>query len=110
MSSNSAPAWRWTTEPLHHIPTGMVVTCQDDDTVEAIDPVTLEPTDAVRFVGRGPYGVAVNEVPEPPEAYVSFFGDNSVGVLHLVDGDGQAKLVMRGRIGAQADKPEDGRQ
>ena len=88
----------------------VLVTCQDDDTVEAIDPVTLEPTDAVRFVGRGPYGVAVNEVPEPPEAYVSFFGDNSVGVLHLVDGDGQAKLVMRGRIGAQADKPEDGRQ
>lgn len=87
----------------------VLVTCQDGDVVEMIDPVTLAPTDAVRFAGRGPYDVVVNAAVDPPEAYVSFFLDNSIGVLTLAE-DGEPSLRFRGRIGAASPRPEDGRE
>lgn len=88
----------------------VLVTCQTSEAVEAVDPVTLQPTDAVRFAGRGPYDVVVSTAVDPPEAYVSFFLDNSIGILHLVDDEGEPRLVFRGRIGEQAPQPETGRE
>lgn len=88
----------------------VLVTCQTSEAVEAIDPLTLQPTDAVRFAGRGPFDVVVNSAVEPQEAYVSFHFDNSIGVFHLTDDDGAPRLVFRGRIGEQAPAPETGRE
>jgi hypothetical protein len=88
----------------------VLITCQGGDVIEAIDPLSLRATDAVRFLGRSPYDVVVHTAVSPPEAYVSFFLDNSVGVLHLVDDDGAPRLVVRGRIGEAAPRPEDGRE
>ncbi len=89
--------------------TRVLVTCQDSDAVEMVDPLTLVATDAVRFAGRGPYDVVVNAAVTPPEAYVSFFLDNSIGVLS-VERDGAPHLTLRGRIGAATTRPEDGRE
>ena len=85
-----------------------LITCQGSGTVEAVDPRTLSVTGAVRFAGRAPYDVAVN--PAFDEAYVSFFLDDSVGVLSLVDGSGAPRLDFMGRIGTPTEKPEDGRE
>ncbi|HEY4223757.1 MAG TPA: hypothetical protein VGO62_20510 [Myxococcota bacterium] len=92
----------------------VLLTCRDDDTIEALDPRTLIPTDVLRFAGRGPYGLATFEGPAAAaggapveEAYVSFFEDNSVGLLSF---DANQKLTMKARIGAQSEKPEDGRE
>jgi hypothetical protein len=87
----------------------LLLTCQEGDVVQMIDPVTLAPTDVVRFAGRAPYEVVVNAQADPPEAYVSFFLDNSVGVFTLADGDAPA-LRFRGRIGAALPRAEDGRE
>jgi hypothetical protein len=87
----------------------VLVTCQDGDVVQMIDPVTLAATDAVRFEGRSPYDVVVNGAVDPPEAYVSFFLDNSIGVLTLAS-DGEPAMRFRGRIGAALPRPEDGRE
>ncbi len=88
--------------------TRVLVTCQASGTIEALDPATLDVTDAVRFVGRAPYDVAVN--PTLPEAYVSFFLDDSIGVLSLVDATGAPRFTFLGRIGTPTPKPEDGRE
>jgi hypothetical protein len=88
--------------------TRVLATCQTGGTVEALDPVSLEPTDVVRFAGRDPYDVAVS--PGNDEAYVSFFLDDSIGVLQLVDGAGEARMSLWGRIGTPTPAPEDGRE
>ena len=85
----------------------VLLTCQDSETVEALDPVDLSVTDAVRFYGRGPYDVVVDTVHQ--QAFVSFFQDDSIGVLGLV-GDGAVRLTPLGRIGAARPAPEDGRE
>lgn len=87
----------------------VLVTCYDNETVLAYDSLTLSETDAVRFFGRGPYDVLVDTAAETPRAYVSFFQDDSIGILDLVDDAGDARLVPRGRIGEQRDPPEDNR-
>src|SRR5205823_9235755 len=54
----------------------VLLTCNTDDAVQALEPISLTPTDAIRFGGRGPYGIAVrngNGGAEEPEAFVSFF-------------------------------------
>lgn len=85
-----------------------LLTCQSSGTIQALDPLTLTPLGAVRFAGRAPYDVAVNPVFD--EAYVSFFLDDSIGVLSLVDGTGVPRLAFEGRIGTPTPKPEDGRE
>jgi hypothetical protein len=87
----------------------VLVACNGNNSVQAIDPVTLAPTDAVRTndQGRSPYAVAVDDV--NLVAYVSFFEDNSIGVLTL--GTAAApQLTFKARIGEQSQKPEDGRE
>jgi len=86
----------------------VLVTCQDGDAVELIDPVTLESRDALRFYGRGPYDVVVD--PALQRAYVSFFLDNSIGAISLVDDDGLPALRAIGRFGQPLPPPEDGRE
>jgi hypothetical protein len=88
----------------------VLLTCQDENVIQAIDPWTLLPTDALRFDGRAPYDVVVNLAADPVEAYVSFFLDDSVGVLRFDDVGGARKLVFAGRIGRQTEEPEDGRE
>jgi hypothetical protein len=90
--------------PLYRV----LLTCQEGDVVQMIDPLTLAVTGALRFDGRSPYDVVVS--PNQPEAFVSFFLDNSVGVLGLENDDGAPSLSFRGRIGKALPKPEDGRQ
>jgi hypothetical protein len=85
----------------------ILVTCQDGQAVLALDPLDLAVTDAVRFYGRGPYDVVVDEVHQL--AYVSFFLDSSIGVLSLVS-DGEARLTPVGRLGTPLPPPEDGRE
>lgn len=86
----------------------LLVTCQDGDAVELIDPVTLESRDALRFYGRGPYDVVVDPVRQ--RAFVSFFLDNSIGVISLVDDAGLPALRAIGRFGTPLPPPEDGRE
>jgi hypothetical protein len=87
----------------------VLVTCYENQTVLAYDSLTLSETDAVRFFGRGPYDVLVDTAAPTPRAYVSFFQDDTLGVIDLVDEGGQARLVVRGRIGTQRAEPEDNR-
>ncbi|MDP2340698.1 MAG: hypothetical protein Q8O67_07060 [Deltaproteobacteria bacterium] len=82
----------------------LFLTCQAGEVVQAIDPVTLDVRDSVRFFGRGPYDIVVDSVNQ--EAFVSFFLDNSIGVLSLADG----KLAAKGRIGEPLPPPDDGRE
>jgi hypothetical protein len=84
----------------------LLQTCQLSEAIELVDPLTLAPLDAVRFFGRSPYAVTVKGT----TAFVSFFLDNSIGVLSMQDDDGTEHLRARGRVGAQAAPPEDGRQ
>lgn len=88
--------------------TRVLLTCQVGGAILALDPWTLAVTDAVRFAGRNPYDVVVN--PVLPEAYVSFFLDDTIGVLSLVDATGVPRMSLRGRIGTPTAKPEDGRE
>jgi hypothetical protein len=85
----------------------VLLTCQDGQVVESLDPLDLSVTDAVRFLGRSPYDVVVDEVHQ--QAFVSFFLDGSVGVLSLVSG-GRAQLTPVARIGSALPRPEDGRE
>ncbi len=82
------------------------LTCFGDDSVVAYDPVTLTELDSLRFFGFGPYDV----VTHGQRAYVSYFLDDTIGVVDLVDDDGRAKLTPRGRIGTPKPTTEDGRQ
>jgi hypothetical protein len=84
----------------------VLVTCQDDDAVLALEPRTLAVTDAVRFYGRSPYDV----VAAGDEVFVSFFLDNSVGALAFVDDGSGPRLTARGHVGAPLPRPEDGRE
>jgi DNA-binding beta-propeller fold protein YncE len=97
--------------PASEAPGGSVervlVTCQDSQAIELIDPMTLTPTDVVRFYGRGPYDVVVT--PDGTRAFVSFFFDNSIGVFSLTDGT-VAGLVPIGRLGTPLPRPDDGRE
>lgn len=86
----------------------VLVTCQNSGTIEALDPLTLSPSGAVRFAGRAPFAIAVNPVFD--EAYVSFFLDDTIGVLSLVDSQGAPRFALKGRIGTPTPKPEDGRE
>jgi hypothetical protein len=87
----------------------LLVTCFDNESVIAYDPLTLSETGAARYFGRGPFDIVVDEVSDPPRAYVSFFSDDTIGVLDLLDDEGAPRLVPRGRIGEQRAAPEDGR-
>jgi hypothetical protein len=85
----------------------LLLTCQGSEAIQALDPRTLEITDAVRFFGRSPYDVVVDATHQL--AFVSFFLDNSIGVLSLVD-EGVVRLTPVGRLGAALPPPEDGRE
>lgn len=85
----------------------VLVTCQEGQAVQALDPLTLQVTDAVRFFGRGPYDVVVT--PDGTRAFVSFFLDNSIGAFSLGDGT-VARLTPIGRLGKPLPRPEDGRE
>lgn len=90
-------------------PSGRVlVTCQGGEVVQALDAVTLDVQDSVRFYGKNPFGLAVDAAHN--EAYVSFFLDDSVGVLGLLGADGSPKLVPHGHLGTPLPPPEDGRE
>jgi DNA-binding beta-propeller fold protein YncE len=86
----------------------LLLTCPDSEVVQALDPLTLNVTDAVRFYGRAPYDIVVDAVHQ--EAFVGFFLDNSVGVLRLTDPDGTPRLTPIGRLGTPAPRAEDGRE
>jgi hypothetical protein len=94
-------------DPATPVAPRVLLTCQDSETIEALDPVDLSVTDAVRFYGRGPYDVVVDAVHQ--QAFVSFFQDDSIGVIGLAD-DGVVRLAPLGRIGAARPAPEDGRE
>ena len=87
--------------------TRLLVTCHGADEVIALDPRTLQITDASRFFGRGPYDVVVDTARNV--AFVSFFLDDSIGVFSLVD-DGEVRLTPVGRLGAALPPAEDGRE
>lgn len=99
------------TIPASEAPGGSVervlVTCQESQAVEILDPTTLSPTDAVRFYGRSPYDVVAT--PDGTRAFVSFFLDNSIGVFSLTDGTA-AGLLPIGRLGTPLPRPDDGRE
>jgi hypothetical protein len=89
-----------------------VVTCLAG-TISVVDVDTLQVMDTIRFWGRQPYATAQRPgrlgTPgnEEVDLYVSFFLDNSVGVLRMRS-DGT--LIRRGRIGTPTPRPEDGRE
>ncbi len=89
---------------------GAEAAIRTDDAVEALDPLTLDAADVVRFGGRGPYDVVVDDA--AGEAYVSFMEDDSVGQFALTDGGTPPSpaLALVRRIGEPTPKPEDGRQ
>jgi hypothetical protein len=87
----------------------LMITCFSDDTISIYDAISLSQIDVLRYFGRGPFDVAINSHVSPPEAYVSFFLDNSIGVFSLQNESGGAHLQARGRIGLPSIKPEDGR-
>ena len=72
-----------------------LLTCFSDDSLVSYDPVTLAELDSLLFFGRGPYDV----VTQGSRAYVSYFLDDSVGVIDMVDDEGRLQLTARGRIG-----------
>lgn len=74
------------------------VTCFADDAVLGFEASALEVTDALRFFGDGPYGIAIDTAHEPPRAYVSYFLDDSIGIFDLRSDD-IVQLTPRGRIG-----------
>ncbi len=86
----------------------VLLTCANGEVVQALDPLTLQVQDSLRFFGRSPYAIAVD--PVHGEAFVSFFLDDSIGVLDLVDDDGAPQLAAIGRIGTQLPPPQDGRE
>lgn len=86
------------------------VACFGSDAIVAHDTLFLNETDAVRFFGDGPFDLVVDTLPgRGPAAYVSFFLDDSIGVLDVIDDAGDARLVPRGRIGVARPPREDGR-
>jgi DNA-binding beta-propeller fold protein YncE len=97
--------------PASEAPGGSVervlVTCQESQAVELLDPTTLSPVDVVRFYGRSPYDVTAT--PDGTRAFVSFFLDNSIGVFSLTDGSA-AGLTPVGRLGTPLPRPDDGRE
>ncbi len=88
--------------------TRVLVTCQRGEVVQGLDALTLDVQDSVRFFGANPYGLAVDPVHN--EAFVTFFLDDSVGVLGLVDDDGNPALLPRGHLGNPLPPREDGRE
>lgn len=86
--------------------TRVLATCFDNDTIVAYDPFTLVETEVVRRLADGPYGLAVDVEHDPPRAYVSFFNDDRVAVIDLVDDDGNVALVPRALIGAPREAVE----
>jgi hypothetical protein len=86
----------------------LIVTCVSG-TIAVVDADTLQTVDVIQFWGRQPYAAAVRPRAADDEAdvYVSFFLDDSVGVMRLL-GDG--RLIRRGRIGTPTPRPEDGRE
>ncbi len=85
-------------------PARLLLTCQGGEVVQALDPLTLDVRDSVRFFGRSPYDVVVDPVQQ--QAFVSFFLDNSIGVLSLSNG----RLTPQGRIGEALPPAQDGRE
>ena len=88
----------------------VLVSCFDNDALVAYDAQTLNETDRLRFIGRGPFHISTDTEHLPPRAYVSHFDDDSIAVIDLQDSDGQARMVFRARIGEQRITPEDSRQ
>ena len=87
----------------------ILVACYSDDSLMLYDAQSLTQLGAVRHFGRGPFDIAINHHVSPPEAYVSYFLDNSVGVFSLQDSSGAPALKPKGRLGQASPKPEDGR-
>lgn len=76
----------------------VLVTCFENDTILAYDALSLVEKEALRGFGDGPYGLAVDVEHVPPRAYVGFFNDDTVGVMDLVNDDGEVALVPRALI------------
>ena len=83
------------------------VTCYGEHAVVSIDPLTLRTASALRFAGYGPFDLVVQSDHEPPRAFVSFFLDDSIGVIDLVR-DGVPGLYPRARLGNARPQPERG--
>lgn len=77
----------------------VIVTCFNNDTVLSYDALSLVEKETLRGFGEGPYGLEVDTAHVPPRAYVSYFSDDTVGVIDLVDDDGAISLVPRAVIG-----------
>lgn len=86
----------------------VLVTCQKGEVLQALDALTLDVQDSLRFYGLNPYGLAVDAVHD--EAFVTFFLDDSVGVVGLKDADGNPALLPRGHLGKPLPPREDGRE
>lgn len=83
------------------------VTCYGEHAVVSIDPLTLRSSSALRFAGYGPYDLVVQNDHEPPRAFVSFFLDDSIGVIDLMR-EGVPGLYPRARLGNALPQPERG--
>jgi hypothetical protein len=75
------------------------VGCFDNDTVLAYETRTLFETETLRNMGRGPYSLSVDPGHEPPRLYVSFFLDDTVGVVDLTDAAGLPAMLPRAVLG-----------
>lgn len=85
-----------------------VISCFGDDTISAFDTTTLTETDTVRFFGNAPVDIEVFSEDGGDRVYVSFFLDDTIGVLRFA-GDEDPQLTPLGRIGVALPAPEDGR-
>lgn len=83
------------------------VTCYGEHAIVSVDALTLRTLSALRFAGYGPFDLVLQAEHEPPRAFVSFFLDDSIGVLDLVR-DGTAGLYPRARLGNARPQPERG--
>ncbi|MCP4501595.1 MAG: hypothetical protein GY822_16680 [Deltaproteobacteria bacterium] len=82
------------------------LTCFDDDAVVVIEPNALTVTDEVRFLGEGPFGLAIDQSGDIPLLFVSYFTNHRIGIFHLLDDEGEARLLPKGEIGtAESDDP-----
>jgi|GEM_PF-1340645 len=83
----------------------LFLTCFDDDAVLLIEPHSLSVTDEVRFLGDGPFGMALDVSGDEPLLFVSYFLDHRVVAFDLIDDVGEVRLTPVVELSAPAVDP-----